>query len=144
MPSIFVVRHAEKAIGRGLEDVGLTLAGHARAEALALVEGIARVEAVFVTPYRRTLETAQPTLRCRGIDAQTYPANDVSGVALRALEILPGATLIVGHCDTVPEILRRLGIEAPSLRYLTRYGDLFRVDFGATGPTLVHDLFGSV
>ena len=141
-PSIFVVRHAEKAMGRGLEDVGLTPAGKARAQSLATVEGIDRVEAVFVTPYRRTAETAQPTLSRRELKAQTYPANDVAGVARRALGALPGSVLVVGHCDTVPEIVRRLGVEAPGLRYLTRYGDLFRVDFGSQGPTLVRGLFG--
>ena len=142
-PSIFVVRHAEKAVGRGLEDVGLTPAGRTRAQALASVEGIDRVEAVFVTPYRRTAETARPTLNRCGVQAQTYPANDVAGVARRALGVLPGSVLVVGHCDTVPEIVRRLGVKAPGLRYLTRYGDLFRVDYGPQGPTLVHGLFGS-
>jgi len=139
---VFVVRHAEKMLGRGLTDVDLTVRGQARARALAEDSIVRGVSAVFVTPYRRAFQTAQPLLEFLDLTAVEYAANDVPGVSRRVLDRRPRSSLIVGHCDTVPSIIRELGVVAADVGYVTSYGDLFEVTFEATGATLIRRTFG--
>ncbi len=139
---VFVVRHAEKMHGRGLEDVDLTPRGFARARALATDLGVAQVSGVFVTPYLRTHRTAEPLLESLGLAAEEYAANDARGVARRALQRRAQSSLIVGHCDTVPAIIRELGVTETNVGFVTSYGDLFEVTVESTGVTLSRRAFG--
>lgn len=140
--TVFVVRHAEKMAGRGLADVDLTERGHARARALATDGAVREVSRVFVSPYLRTHQTARPLMDALGLDPVEYAANDVQGVSRLALEHRPGSSLIVGHCDTVPAIIRALGVTGESVGFVTRYGDLFEVRLEGIGAILVRRTFG--
>lgn len=140
---VFVVRHAEKELARGLQDVPLTAAGRRRAQALLHVPGMTDVSEVYVTPYRRAHETAAYVSERQGVTPVRYPANDVDGVAQRALDSSAAAILIVGHCDTVPEIVARLGVTSPRLRFLSGYGDLFEVRFDGGDARLIRGRFGA-
>ena len=139
---VFVVRHAEKMQGRGLEDVDLSPRGVARARALVLDSGVAQVSAVFVTPYLRAHRTAAPMLEAIGGTAEEYAANDARGVAARALKRRPESSLIVGHCDTVPMIVRELGVTDADVGFVTRYGDLFEVTVDGTRARMTRRMFG--
>ena len=139
---VFVVRHAEKMQGRGLEDVDLSPRGVARARALATDRRVAQVSAVFVTPYLRTHRTAAPLLEALGGIAEEYAANDSRGVAARALKRRPESSLIVGHCDTVPIIIRELGVTDVNVGFVTRYGDLFEVTLDGIRASMTRRTFG--
>ena len=118
--SIIIVRHAEREPGDG--DVGLSDAGRQRAERLAAMLKDAGITHIFVSDRRRTLETAQLLARARSISprAVAIPAQgrgkiDPSELQVRRtlLEMskLPrtSVVLIVGHSNTVPMFLTRLG-----------------------------------
>lgn len=118
--SIILVRHAERETGQG--DDSLSEAGRQRAERLATLLKDAGVTHVFVSDRRRTLETAQPLARARrlspvrmAIPAQgrgrITPSELQVRATLLAMSKLPrtAVVLIVGHSDTVPLFLRRLG-----------------------------------
>ncbi len=139
---VFVVRHAEKLQGRGLEDVDLSPRGIARARTLVSDSGVAQVSGVFVTPYLRTHRTAAPLLEAIGATAEEYAANDARGVAGRALRRRPESSLIVGHCDTVPIIIRELGVKDADVGFVTRYGDLFEVTLEGTRASMTRRMFG--
>jgi 2,3-bisphosphoglycerate-dependent phosphoglycerate mutase len=109
-PVIFVVRHAEKATTSG-NDPDLAVAGRKRAEALADILKDSQITAVFVTEFKRTQETAAPTVKAAHVSATVVPANDVSGLVAK-LRAVNGNALVVGHGNTIPDLVKALGITA--------------------------------
>jgi alpha-ribazole phosphatase/probable phosphoglycerate mutase len=72
MSRLVLVRHAEpeesaRGLCYGTLDVGLSGEGRANAERLPAMLGGLRYDAVYASPRRRTLETAAPLARSRGL-----------------------------------------------------------------------------
>src|SRR4029453_10581970 len=110
-PVIFIVRHAEKA-STGGNDPDLSLLGQKRAGALAHILKDSQITSVFVTEFKRTQETAAPTARAAHVSPTVVPANDI-GILVEKLRALNGNALVVGHGNTIPDLLRALGITTP-------------------------------
>jgi broad specificity phosphatase PhoE len=111
--TVIVIRHAEKDLGVSAVDPPLSPAGEARAALLARMFGDAKVlghvDAIYVSPALRNRLTAAPLAASLGITTTVAPADDPRGLALRALhEHSGGRVLIVGHSDTVPQIVAAL------------------------------------
>ena len=111
--TVIVIRHAEKDLSVSTVDPPLTPAGEARAALLARMFGDAKavghVDAIYVSPTLRSRLTAAPLAARLGISATVAPADDSRALAHRALHEHGGArVLIVGHSDTVPEIVAAL------------------------------------
>lgn len=138
--TVVVVRHAEKATDSP-DDPSLTPAGQKRAEDLAAVLDGARVSAIYSTPFKRTHATAEPLARKLGLKILDRPmtaANRASYAGDLAREVLKqqkGKTvLIVGHSNTVPDIVKAFShIAVPPLTDAD-YDRLFIVEVPATGP----------
>ena len=142
-----VVRHAEKATQTGAgavfdaQDPPLSAVGQTHAKALATaLRGVA-LYAVYATPFKRTQSTAQPSALANGLQVITYPANLAIAefVAQLNASAKPGAVLVVGHSNTVPEIVAALcHCKAPSLSDAD-FGDRFDIAVDAEGKaTLTH------
>lgn len=103
---IYVTRHAEKATeGR---DPNLTAQGQARARALAVILKKVGIKHVFSTATVRTQQTAQPLAQQAGVVVQTYdPAKP--NMVIDKILALAGPTLLVGHSNTVPNLVELLG-----------------------------------
>lgn len=118
--TVVLVRHAEKETVT-ISDPPLAAAGERRAERLAAMFGGVRgpggIEAIYVTDTRRTQQTAMPLAARLGLRPTVTPAADVGAVASRVLsEHRGGRALIVGHSNTVPEIVRELtGVNVPAI-----------------------------
>ena len=110
-PLIFVVRHAEK-VTTGGDNPDLSVAGQKRADALARILKDSQITAVFVTEFKRTQETAAPTARAAHLSPIVLPANDVPGLVAK-LRALNGNALVVGHGNTIPDLMKALGITTP-------------------------------
>jgi broad specificity phosphatase PhoE len=111
--TVIVIRHAEKDTSVSTTDPPLTAAGQARAEQLAQMFGDAKnlghMDAIYVSPALRNRLTAEPLAKRLGITAIIVPADDPKGLARTALrEHRGGRVLIVGHSDTVPQIVAAL------------------------------------
>jgi len=135
--TIFLVRHAEKAVSEGAndKDPGLSEAGRARAEALALILKDARLGAVYATEFKRTQETAAPVARGAGIEVTIIAANDFD-MLLTQLEETENNVLVVGHSNTIPEILKALGVADSVTLGETDYDNLFVLTRGSP-PELI-------
>lgn len=133
-PVIFVVRHAEKATTGG-NDPDLSVAGRKRADALAHVLKDSQITAVFVTEFKRTQETAAPTAKAANVNPTVVPANDVSGLAAK-LRAANGNALVVGHGNTIPDLLKALGITRTVSIPEDDYDEIFIVSVGDV-PQLV-------
>jgi 2,3-bisphosphoglycerate-dependent phosphoglycerate mutase len=124
-PVIFIVRHAEKATTGG-NDPGLSVAGQKRAEALARILKDSQITAVFVTEFKRTQETAAPTAKAAQVNPTVVPANDVAGLAAK-VRALNGNALVVGHGNTIPDLIKALAITTPITIPEDDYSELFVV-----------------
>jgi broad specificity phosphatase PhoE len=138
---VFVVRHAERAdtVSGGspmmAADPDLSDAGRARAQTLAGLLKDAQISAIFVTPYKRTQQTAAPLAQALGIQATAVDARDLAGLIDR-VKAASGNVLVVGHSNTVPEVLTRLGITGAPKLADDEYDNLFIVVRGEK-PTVV-------
>jgi len=142
---VVAVRHAEKASG---EDPSLTDAGHARAKALAEALAHAHVQAILISPTKRTKETAAPTAARAKVEPTVVPmegGTDAHVAALvKAVRAEAGKTvLVVGHTNTIPPLLRGLGLTANDMGD-TEYGELFVATLcPGEDPRLIKASFGA-
>ena len=127
-PVVVIVRHAEKAANGG-NDPDLSSAGSARAEALARILKDSGITAIFTTEFKRTQETAAPTATLIGVTATVVPAKDTAGLVAK-LHQLNGNGLVVGHGDTIPNIIKALGIDRPINIPDEDYSELLIVTLG--------------
>ena len=127
-PAIFLVRHAERAAisGHVPSDTGLSDAGHARAEALAQALKDAQITAIYTSEYKRTKETAAPLAQSLGIRPEVIPGDDVRSLVKR-LKASRGNVLVVGHSNTLPQIISALGVSARVTVAESDYDNLFLV-----------------
>ncbi len=113
--TVIFVRHAEKA-AEPAGDPGLSEAGKHRAAELArqlvdadVVPGLG-VDAVFSTPFRRTEETAKPVADALGLTINAYDAADTELFIEELVKEYKGKIiLVVGHSNTVPEMIGNMG-----------------------------------
>ena len=127
-PFVFVVRHAEKA-STGGKDPDLSVQGQKRADALAHILKDSRIASVFVTEFKRTQETATPTAKAAHVTPTVIPANDI-GVLVEKLRTLNGNALVVGHGNTIPDLLKALGIAMAVSIPEDDYAEIFAVVLG--------------
>jgi broad specificity phosphatase PhoE len=154
LDALYLVRHAEKVDDwpaapeldafRPLSSAGVT-----RAEALAArlrSEGIA---AAYTSRTTRCIATAEPLAKAAKIpilaeDASTHPAEMAFLAGLRQKHAGDRAALIVGHSNTIPELLLRLGAKPeclarlgitgqPGSLLIEGYDGLWRVDLKKQG-----------
>lgn len=106
---IYVVRHAEKDTGNNPQ---LTAAGRKRAGDLLQILQQKNIQRIYSTPYRRTIQTGDSLRIQQHIDTLIYKA-DTTGQGIYDKIVAAGdggkTILIIGHSNTVPRIIRKLG-----------------------------------
>jgi len=127
-PFVFIVRHAEKA-RTGDKDPDLSLQGQKRANSLAHILKDSHITAVFVTEFKRTQETAAPTAKAGHVSPTVISANDI-GALVEKLHALNGNALVVGHGNTIPDLLKALGIATAVSVPEDDYSEIFAVLIG--------------
>ena len=138
---VILVRHAERA-DAGMAaaklpgaDPELSDAGKARAAALAALLKDAKLTAIFTTEYKRTRDTAQPLATATGIAAAVVDSKDAAGL-IGKVKASAGNVLVVGHSNTVPDVIKALGVSEPVAIADDQFDNLFVVIRGAR-PTLL-------
>ena len=105
--AIILVRHAEKAATGS--DPGLTEMGKERAKALARMLLNAEITAVFTSRAKRTKDTAGFSAKLAKVTPSELIGDDARAHAKRILAANGKAVLVVGHSNTIPEIIQALG-----------------------------------
>ena len=127
-PVIFIVRHAEKTRAGG-NDPDLSLEGRKRADALAHILKDSQITAIFVTEFKRTQKTAAPTAKASHVSPTVVPANDIRAL-VEKLRALNSDALVVGHGNTIPDLLQALGVTTPVSIPEDDYTEIFAVLVG--------------
>lgn len=113
--TIYLVRHAEKDTGNNPQ---LTAAGRKRAGDLLHILQKKNIQRIYATQYRRTQQTGDSLRIQLHIDTLLYKADTTGETVLNKI-IAAGdggkTILIIGHSNTIPRIIRKLGaVDFPS------------------------------
>ena len=124
VPNIYVMRHLHTP--KGVPDPDLTAEGQAVAAALA--EWIAKdpPNVIFVSNTKRARQTAAPTAARFGVSPTTYNPADTPGLVAQ-VQAARGTVLVVGHSNTVPDIVAGLGGARPAPLVHEDFGDIWHI-----------------
>jgi broad specificity phosphatase PhoE len=136
--TVVLVRHAEQQVG-AIDDAPLSPQGEQRATRLAQMfgnaESFGRVKQIYVTDTRRTQQTAAALAQRLNLKPVVLDAREsASALARRILhENRGGLAIVVGHSNTVPALVARLGgsDQVPAMRE-----DEFDTMYVVTVPTI--------
>jgi broad specificity phosphatase PhoE len=111
---VILTRHAERADGGAMSgkaenDPPLSAAGEARAAKLAAMLGDAGITAIFATEFKRTQDTAKPLAAKLKLTVQTVPGDQTAQLMAQLKKHPNDIVLIVGHSNTLPEVIKALG-----------------------------------
>lgn len=107
----FIVRHAERYPGFNGH---LTWYGRLRAGDLMRKLKDSGIQKIYLTPYSRTVETADSLIALQKTDTCVYLLDTAATGLMQQLKSNKdfGKTiLIIGHSNTIPDIIRKLGGE---------------------------------
>lgn len=122
--TFYVVRHLHTPAGA--TDPELTEEGRRQAVLLADRLAAAPPATIFVSDTRRARQTAAPLAERLGITPIVY---DPGNTPLLITEVMkePAPVLIVGHSNTVPDIVAALSGERPAPLVHEDFGDLWEI-----------------
>ncbi|URW76199.1 histidine phosphatase family protein [Sphingomonas donggukensis] len=130
----YVMRHLDTPEGQ--RDPDLLPNGQASARKLVRWFRGKRLTAIYVSDFRRTRQTAAPLAAARRITPTLYdPARTAD--LLAAVRAERGPVLIVGHSNTVPDIVEGLGGTRPAPLTHPDFGDVWTVRGTGTKRTRI-------
>ncbi len=109
---VYVIRHAEKEPSGA--DPSLTPAGERRASTWARFLELAGLDAVLTSEAKRSRQTGAIIAGLLQLETRAAPGMD--GIALADMvqfDYEDSLLLIVGHTETIPGILKGLGVQEP-------------------------------
>ena len=136
--TIYLVRHAEKLSGK---DPLLTTEGNNRAGDLFRVLKDKKIKRIYVTEYKRTQNTGDSLRIYSGIDTVLYSSDSSCTDLLNKIVAnndLNDAILIIGHSNTIPIVIQKLGLTGYPSDYIAdnEFDNLFLMKFRKGNPTL--------
>ena len=135
---IVLVRHAEPAAG---DDPGLAPPGVQRAATLAKMLAPAGLAAIFTSELRRTKETAAPLAGQLSLTPVTLAGTPAA--AATQLRSAGPRVLVVGHSNTVPDIIKALGGPADVKITPSEFNRMFVLHVPSAGTsTLLSMVYG--
>ena len=137
--TVFLIRHAERADSAPgatpAADPDLSDAGRARAEFLAVALKDAGITAIYVTEFKRTQQTAAPLAKALGLTVRIVTSKSTADL-VKQLKAGRGNALVVGHSNSVPDVVKGLGVRAPVAIGDDEFDNMFLVALGPT-PSLL-------
>jgi 2,3-bisphosphoglycerate-dependent phosphoglycerate mutase len=138
--TFILVRHAETT-GSG-SNPNLSGDGQARATRLSQMLEKVNLDAIYSTNFNRTMQTAQPSSVAKGISITTYDPFAADALIDQVLLSFPkGAVLVVGHSNTIPDMLNQMvGADMFPALGESEYDNLFVVHVSDLGEAKVTHL----
>ena len=146
--TVFLARHAEKEAATP-EDPPLTEAGKERSQTLMRLLASAGIKTIYTSQFLRTRQTAEPLAKQLGIEVTALPIKmdaknprkisdqSFDDVVTKVYERAGESVLIVGHSNTLSEIIKRLGGDVMPSVDDKEFDDLFVVTIYAKGKAKV-------
>jgi broad specificity phosphatase PhoE len=124
LPNIYVMRHLHTLAGATNPD--LTAEGQAAAASLAGWFAKDPPGVIYVSSTKRAEQTAAPTARRYGVAPKIYDPSDSAALVASVLRE-HGTVLVVGHSNTVPDIIEKLGGQRPGPLVHEDFADVWRI-----------------
>lgn len=153
--TVYLVRHAERA-DEPRQDPPLNEKGTLRSQELARFLGQANIKAIFTSQFLRTRQTAEPLAKQANvavtpISLSLNPSNprmiseqSTTEVTNKILERAGESVLVIGHSNSIPDVIKMLGGDVSPVIDEKKYDDLFVVTVYAKGRAKVaHLKYGS-
>lgn len=153
--TVFLVRHAERE-DEPRQDPPLRKEGVARSQELAKLLGAAGIKTIITSQLTRTKQTAEPlatklNLTATPISLRSNPNNprqiaeeSTTEVVNRILERSGESVLIIGHSNSIPDVIKMLGGDTVPTIDERVYSDLFIVTvYGKGKAKVVHLKYGA-
>ena len=153
--TVFLIRHAEKE-DEPRQDPPLKKEGVARSQELARLLANAGIKAIYTSQFARTKLTAEPLatklgLTVAAISLKSNPANPRQIAEESTTEVVnkilagPGENvLVVGHSNSIPDVIKMLGGDVVPTIDERKFNDLFIVTVYAKGKAKVtHIKYGA-
>ena len=149
--TVFLIRHAERE-QEPRQDPPLSKDGVARSQALARLLGSAGIKAILTSQYTRTKQTAEPlatklgltvtpfTLKISPSNPRQIAAESTAEVTNKILERSGESVLVVGHSNSIPDVIKMLGGDVVPTIDERKFDDLFIVTVYAKGKAKVVQL----
>ena len=149
--TVFLIRHAERE-QEPKQDPPLSKDGIARSQALARLLGSAGVKAILTSQYTRTKQTAEPlatklgltvtpfTLKINPSNPRQIAAESTAEVTSKILERSGESVLVIGHSNSIPDVIKMLGGDVVPAIDERKFDDLFIVTVYAKGKAKVVQL----
>lgn len=138
--TVILTRHAEKA-ATPPQDPPLSSAGEKRAKLLASMLADAGVNAIYVTEYQRTQQTAAPLAARDHLKPIVIPAADMDTLVKAVRARQTGVVVIVSHSNTLPALIAALGGAAVKIAD-NEYDNLFVLTRDGAKSSLLQLRFG--
>ena len=122
--AVFLVRHAERADQS--DDSPLSATGVQRAERLAALLKDAGITAIYTSEKRRTIDTGAPLAELLHIKSTALASTTALVDRLNRAQPTD-CILVVGHSNTVPDVLAALGVTPKVTIADPEYDNLFLV-----------------
>ena len=149
--TVFLIRHAERA-EEPRQDPPLTEKGTARSEALARLLSNAGIKAIYTSTFARTKLTAEPLAKQLGItpaalSLKLNPSNprqiaeeSTKETVDKIMSHAGGSVLVIGHSNSIPDVIKRLGADVAPAIDEKKFDDLFVVTVYGKGKAKVAHL----
>ena len=149
--TVFLVRHAERE-DEPRQDPPLKKEGVARSQELAKLLGAAGIKTIITSQFARTKQTAEPlatklSLTPTSISLRSNPTNprqiaeeSTTEVVNKILERSGESVLLVGHSNSVPDVIKMLGGDTVPTIDERQFNNLFIVTVYAKGKAKVLQL----
>lgn len=139
MTTVYIARHAEKLDPQDPES-SLSTEGRARAAFLADRLKGENVTRIYATTKLRTQQTAAPLAQVLGIEPVVLDPYALDDLIARIRSGDQGRTvLVVGHSNSIPDIVRRLSGQGIEGIEENQYGRLFKVTLPADGAAALEE-----
>lgn len=149
--TVYLIRHAERA-DEPRQDPPLTEKGTLRAQELARVLGNANIKTILTSQFARTKLTAEPiskklNVAVTPISLSLNPSNprmiseqSTAEVTNKILERGGESVLVIGHSNSIPDVIKMLGGDVAPVIDEKKFDDLFVVTVYAKGKAKVAHL----
>ena len=142
--TVILIRHAERQNpGSTKPDPRLNAAGKARAKKLIHVIGPSGVKAIYHSHFARSRETARPL--ATHLELSPIVMDEPPQIKSDILSHHGGQTvLVVGHSDTIPDLINRLGAGSVPAIDDNEFDNLFIVKvFGQQSASVTRLKYGN-
>ncbi len=138
--TIILVRHAEK-LDDGTNNPNLSFDGKQRALKLKSMLVHSDINAIYSTPYKRTMSTVDSIAKTIGLEIQEYNPVEKNFIQSIYHQNIGKTILVSGHSNTTPYAVNSLiGIEKYKNIDHDEYGRIFIVTITDTSKTSVLEI----